>query len=177
MVEYSNDDVATYYFVVNEISDTNKVIQAWTDNKYLAKSYMKFHNCSKFTLKKISQRVGDIKRSIEDEEYHLELGISQIYTRSEKDPSKGKWISVPVTGSEMYFINDESNTFFSSRIPYSYIEDVICHLKYKYQKALDDILLSSVIRKVIYQRGDKYIDNIELDGLMILLRSFPDNFG
>ena len=173
---YEPDDVATFYFIINEFNN-HKEIQGWTDSMDLAKIYMDFHKCKNFHLKKMTSTIEEINNIIE-ENLHDEISI---YNISIKDRNKkyGKVvdINIPATVTEINFLNEESSTYMASQINYSSLNAVIPFLKDKYQKAMSDILLIDVINSVIHNKTSHITNCIEFDHLMILYRSFPDNFG
>ena len=70
-----------------------------------------------------------------------------------------------------------SSTFLASRIDYGLINDAIPYMKKKYQNILQSVFLTDVIKKVIYSKNSNFTNSIQFDELMILFRSFPENFG
>ena len=178
MAKYQPGDIVTYYFIIKEF-DGNKIIQGWTDNKELAKFYMDFHKCKKFRIKTITDSIEEINK-IREENWNDEIKLFHIITRNRNKKHKDEdsiTICIPATETECQFIRDESNTFMSSRINYSYINDAIPYMKNKYQKVLQSIFLTDIIRKTVYSQNMKFAEMIEYDDLMILFRSFPENFG
>jgi hypothetical protein len=179
MSKYQAGDIATFYFVIKEM-DGNKIIQGWTDNRELAKFYMEFHKCKHFKLKSMTSSIEDI-RKVTEENWNDEIKIYHIITRNRnRKNSKDDYvttISVPATETECMFIRDEINTLLSSQINYSYINDALPYLKNKYQEALKSIFLTDMIKKAIYSQNTPIVQSIEFDHLLILYKSFPENFG
>lgn len=175
MLKYEPGDIATFYFIINEYNDT-KEIKGWTSKKQLAEFYIDFHKCPKYQLKKITKPIEEIYKITEDY-YHSEIIIGNILVKNREKKGEVKLISIPATQDELNFIHEESSTFFATMMGYSYLNNVIPYLKKKYIEALDDIFLSSVIKKAIHNQSDKINQYIQLDELMILLKSFPENFG
>lgn len=103
-----------------------------------------------------------------------------IRIKNNKNRKKGhesRMIYVPLTSTENMLIQDESVCFLASRIDYSYINETFHYLKKKYQQVLKDIYLYDVMNKVVYEKQSKFTNNVEIDDLMVLFRSFPDHFG
>jgi len=176
MAKYEPGDIATYYFVILE-DEHGKRIQGWTDRKSLAEFYMKFHNCSNYRLKKVTKTIEEI-RGITEENCHDEIILANIITRDRnKKGSEIKHIVVPTTETEIRFVNEECDTFFSGKVNYAYLDGATQFLKNKYQRALERLFLPLIISKAVYNRSDPYREGIELDQLMVLFRSFPTNFG
>jgi len=176
MERYDRGDIATFYFIIND-DGKNKAIRAWTDKKQLAEIYLDFHKCPNYRLKKVTKCIDEINEIL-DENNNDEIVIGNIYMK-DPDRKKGnvKIVSIPVTQVEITFINEECETFLSSRINYSYLNGVIPYLKKKYREALTDIFLPSIIKKVVYNKNDMINQDIKFDQLMVLFRSFPDDFG
>lgn len=177
MAEYEPGDMATYYFVIADF-DNVKRIQGWTDNKQLAEFYMDFHRCPNYRLKKITKRIEEMNEII-DESIHCEIVIGNLTTRdtSGKRSDGIKLIQVPATRSELTFITEETATFFATNMAYSYLNGVVPYLKKKYQDALDDLFLSAILKASIHNIPNKISQQIQLDQLMMLAKSFPTHFG
>lgn len=178
MKTYQHGDIATFYFVIKEI-DNSKIIQGWTDNKDIVKFYMDFHKCKKFKIKTVTKTIEDIIKIIE-ENWNDEITMYNIITKNRnkrKHEDDFITICIPATETECRFIREEANTFVASRINYGLINDAIPYLKNKYQDILQSIFLTDVVSKVIYSKNSKFTDNIQFDDLMILYKSFPENFG
>lgn len=178
MAKYEEGDIVKFYFVIKKDDKNNKIIQGWTDNKNIAKFYLEFHNCKDFTLKTMEGSIEDIYQ-VTEENLHDEIKLYNINVKDydKKGNDTVKSICIPATETEFRFVNEETNTFLLSRIRYSYINSAIPYLKNKYQEALNDIFLNDIINKVIYERRSKIVESIEFDQLMVLYRSFSDNFG
>ena len=178
MAKYESGDIVTYYFIIKE-NKNDKMIQGWTDNKSIANFYMEFHKAKGFRIKSITNTIDEINKILDDN-WNDEIKMCNIITRNRGKHRKGEEIAsivIPATSTELAFIREEANTFMTSRINYSFINDAIPYLKNRYQDALKSIFLSDVVLKVIYNKNSKFTQLIEFDQLMILFRSFPENFG
>lgn len=176
MERYERDDIATFYFIIND-DNNHTMIRAWTDKKQLAEVYLDFHKCPNYRLKKVTKSFKEMIEII-NENANDEIVIGNIYMKDpDKNHGKPKIVSIPVTNTEITFISEECETFLSSRINYSYMNDVIPYLKKKYREALGDIFLPSIIKKVVYNRNDDINQELRFDQLMVLFRSFPNDFG
>lgn len=178
MAKYESGDIVTYYFIIKE-NKNDKMIQGWTDNKSIANFYMEFHKVKGFRIKSITNTIDEINKILEDN-WNDEIKMCNVITRNRCNHRKGEEIAsivIPATSTELAFIREEANTFMTSRINYSFINDAIPYLKNRYQDALKSIFLSDVVLKVIYNKNSKFTQLIEFDQLMILFRSFPENFG
>lgn len=172
--KYEPGDIATFYFIINNSSNRN-YIKAWTDDKNLAEFYMMFHKCPRFKIKKVVRSIEEINKMI-DENYFDEISIANIIAKDNNSDDGKKLISIPLTGSELQVINDECNSFLSTFIEYSYISNSMSYLKNKYLEILDDILLVPIIDYLQSNVIDKRLGEIDMDQMIILLRSFPDDF-
>ena len=175
MKKYEPGEIATYYLIIIEDGWGSR-IQAWSDNKDLVKSYFEFHNCPKFIFKKIEKPIEDMKKLLDDENQNDEIILTNLVTRDSKK-DKVKMIYVPLTRSEIRFLNEEMNNFAASFIDYSLLNQAIPFLKSKYQKALKTLYLDSIITSTIYGRSNKLNSNMELDQVGMLIRLFPEYFG
>lgn len=173
--KYERGDIATYYFIIKK-KNGEKAIQAWTDNKELAKLYVDFHHCSMFSIKKHTALIEEIV-DILNENTHDEVKIAYINIRDPKNPHKIKSMAIPATDTEIAMINEECNTYLASFIDYSYMNQAIPYLKKKYIEALRDIFLIDVMNKVIHERRSVFTDTVSLDQLMILYTCYEENFG
>lgn len=173
MAKYEPGDTVTYYFILRD--DDDKVIKAWTDKKKLAEFYMEFHNCPSYVLKTVTKTIEEIV-AITEENLHDEINIVNLYTRK-NNKGDGKLITIPATELEATIIREEANTFFQTKIDYGLLNEAISFLKPRYRKAFDRIFLSSIIRYVIHNKHDAITQQINLDQLMVLIKSFPNDFG
>jgi hypothetical protein len=175
MATYEMDDIVTCYFVVKNEKDENRIV-GWNNNKSMVDIYMKFHNCPKLKVKKVTKPLKEL-RYFTEENLHDEIIIANIITRDRNKKSAVPIvIQIPVTAVELRFIKEESNTFFSGRINYGYLNSAIPYLKNKYQKALSILLLNSIILKTVFDQRDRINERIELDELVILIKSFTNDF-
>lgn len=179
MAKYQPGDTATFYFVINHL-DGKKIIQGWTDNKDLAKFYMDFHRCKTFELKAVTKSIEEINKLCE-ENWNDEIKLFNILTRNRSKKKKHDddtvMISIPGTESEFKYVREESVDFVSTNINYGLINDALPYLKPKYQKALQAILLTHIIKKVVYNQPNKVSDMIEIDQLVVLFSTFTESFG
>lgn len=173
MKRYEEDDNMTCYFIIDE---RNNIIRGWTDNKEYAKLYLDFHKCKYYKIKKITNTFREVLKIIE-ENSNDEISIYNINTRSNKKHESSKDIAVPLTETEGMLINEEANTFLSSRVNYTFINEAFYYLKGKYQKALKSIMLEDVMKNVIYSKRSKIVLDLEIDELLVLFHSIPDQFG
>lgn len=176
MKQYEHGDIATFYFIINKFGNNN-IIKAYTDSKDLAKIYMDFHKCKKFTIKKVTKPIDEITPILE-ENIHDEIGVYNIIIKDpDKKYGKTKEAIIPATMTEMHYINEEARTYMGSRVSYDNLNMMIPYLKNKYQRALHDILLNDVIAYVVHNKHSNILTDIDFDTLMMLYRSFPDEFG
>lgn len=173
MKRYEEDDVMTCYFVVDDRGDC-KTIRGWTDDKEYAKLYMDFHKCKSYKLKKMTDTFREVVKVIE-ENANDEITIYNMNTKNAKGKSKA--ITVPLTETEHTLINEEANTFISSRVNYGYINEAYYYLKGKYRKGLKMILLEDIMKNVVYSKNTKLVLSLEIDDLMVLFHSLSDQFG
>ena len=178
MKKYEPGDNVTFYFVIYNSGGTSQ-IRGWTDVKYLAEVYMEFHKCKYYSIKKVDdifERVMDIINENANDEINL-CNITVRNANHKKGKEETKTLVVPMTDTELTFVNEEINTLLASRINYGFINEALYYLKDKWQKALKDIYLEDVMRKVVYEKYSTFISSIQLDELMVLYRSLPDQFG
>ena len=179
MAKYQSGDIVTFYFVIKDMG-SEKIIQGWTDNKEIAKFYIEFHKCKDFKLKKITNTIEEINK-ISEENWNDEIKLFNIITRNRNKKSKHddnfETIAIPATETEIRFVREETSTFLASRINYGLLNEVIPYMKKKYRDVLESIFLTDIIRKVIYNKNERITQLVEIDQLMILYKSFPENFG
>ena len=170
------NDIISMYFI-SKVFDGHHLVQAWTDDKELLKAYMEFHKCEHFKVKKITNTVAKINVLLE-ENYWDEIQIYNIVTRdkSNKHNNIGS-IFIPATETEIKLIREECATFMASRIDYSFINDALPYLKERYQNVLKSIFLDDVIKMVVYSKPNRFTESITFDELILLIKSFPENFG
>jgi hypothetical protein len=138
---------------------------------------MEFHKCPKFKIKKVTKPIEEIHR-ITEENNHDEIAIGNFYVKDREGKlGDKKLITIPITENEFRFVREECATALASRIGYAYLNGALPYLKGKYQEALADIYLSSMINKTVHNKNDKYNQVIDFDQLMVLFKSFPDEFG
>lgn len=171
-MKYEEDDVVTFYFVIYERGN-EKSIRGWSDNKDLVDAYMEFHKCKYYRTKKMHDTLREIYK-ITEENINDEIQLYSINTRG-KHGSKD--IMVPLTMTEYTLLQDESNTFMSSRVNYSYINECSHYLKGKYRDALKVVGIEDIINAVIYNKQSKLLNESSSDNLMALFLSLPDQFG
>lgn len=176
MKRYNIGDMATFYFIIRKNKNKDSIIQAWTDVKALAEFYIDFHKCPAYSVRKITDRIETINNMIDDY-YYNEISIANIYMRSKSNRCSKKNITLPLTSSELLTIQDSCDTFGSDIIDYANMNEMIPYLKNKYQKALNNIFLSAIIRRVIHNKPEKITQLIDFDQLAILTRMFPSEFG
>lgn len=88
-----------------------------------------------------------------------------------------KLIQVPMTQNEMAFVKEDSVDFLSSQINYSYLAEVIPYLKEKYQRALDDILLTDIIQSVVHQKRSRKLELVDIDQISLMPKLPNSHFG
>lgn len=177
MKRYEEDDIMTCYFVIYDDGNI-KIVRGWSDNKEYAQMYLDFHKCKHYRLKKMTDTCREVVKILE-ENYNDEIELYNLSIR-DKNGKKGelmKSIVVPMTNTEHTLVNEEINEFMASRINYGYINEAFYYLKSKYQKALKAIFLEDVMKKVVYEKHGKFVQQMQLDELMVLYRSLPDQFG
>lgn len=174
-MKYDDGDMVTYYFVVND-DGRNKMIQGWTDDKNLAKSYMDLHKCKNYKLKTITKPFEEISAILEDNQ-HDEIQIKNILIRNPKKHNRAKYIPTPITDTEWRYINEECRTLLSSMVNYAFLDTAIPYLKKKYKDDLKNILLIDSIGVTIHGKRSPVLERISLDQMIVLLYSFKDNFG
>lgn len=174
-MKYDSGDIVTYYFIIND-DGKNKMVQGWTDNKKLAKFYLEFHNCKRFSMKILTKTIEEIAILLE-ENNNDEIKVMNITIRDSKNHDRVKYASVPMTNTEFMFINEECKSLMASVVNYAFIESAIPYLKNSYMKDLKMILLLDSIDSTIHGKTSAIIKEMKFDQMMVLLQSFPDNFG
>nr|DAN65334.1 MAG TPA: hypothetical protein [Caudoviricetes sp.]DAP16811.1 MAG TPA: hypothetical protein [Caudoviricetes sp.] len=172
MKTYEREDIVTFYFVVKEETKDTTIIRAWTDDKKLLDAYLELHACKKYHVKKIRRAMKDILPII-NENNNDEIDVAYLITRGKEGAGL---ISLPLTMTEITFINDESHGFFSSHVNYQLLDDRVPYLKDRYQRILKNIGLDDVIKHVIYNRTSPFVQDVVLDQVLLFARSFPDDF-
>ena len=170
--KYDPDEEVTVWFVVGS-NPGGDYIQAWSDNKDLAKIYMEFHNCKSYHLKK---RTDTLERIVEilNENTNDEISIYNVYTRGKHQM---KLVQLPLTMVEYTHIQDEAAVFMPTKIDYAFLNDCLFLFKKRWKQALDGVMLTDVLRFVIHNQRSSIIDGLGIDEVKLLVREFPDNFG
>lgn len=179
MAKYETGDIVTFWFVIYHDPRHGKRIQAFSDNKNLVKFYMEFHKCEQFSLKSLTGTIDSMIGIMNDNTLD-ELEIASVYTRdpnAKKGRNKMKLIQVPMTQNEMAFVKEDSVDFLSSQINYSYLAEVIPYLKEKYQRALDDILLTDIIQSVVHQKRSRKLELVDIDQISLMPKLPNSHFG
>lgn len=176
MKRYDDDDIVTFYFVIND-NGVKQQIQGWTDDRDLAKAYMDFHRCKNFRMRSITKKYIEILKILEENNNDEIKVVNLTVADDSKKKRRAKIVAAPLTDTESQFVNEECASFMSSTINYSIIDSALPYMHKKYQKIFRDVLLIDAIDKAIHNRHPKSIESIQLDEMRILLRSFPDNFG
>ena len=173
------DEEVTFYFVLIE-SDGRKQIKAWSEDKAYVEFYMKFHTCKAMSVKKMQGYYGDIV-NILNENLHDEIHMYNILIKnpdvSKRKKHPVKQIAIPATDTEIMYVNDEINSFLSTRIDYRFIEACLPLLKGKYTRALHDCLLIPILEKVMHEKNSPIVSSLQEDQLGILTEAFSEQFG
>lgn len=179
MSKYESGDIATYWFVIIKERDGSKRIQAFSDSKALVKFYMELHNSPRFSLRSMTAPIDEII-PILNENSNDEIHIENILTRDSK-AKKGencmKMVQIPMTGTESILLRDDTAEFLNSSIPYGYLNGAIPYLKDKWQRALADIFLTDIIRKVVHHQTTRRLQDLQVDQASMLIRIPQGNFG
>ena len=173
MRKYDLSEDCTIWFVLFDDGNVKR-IHGYSDDKELVDAYMEFHHCKHMSVKKVTNRADQMFELL-NENINDEIGIYNRKIRKKKNTYE--MIMVPMTYAESVLVNDEVTSMMYTRIDYQFINEVMYYLKDKYQKAIKQILLKSVINKVVYNRPDKVISSIDLDEVALLVKSQPDMFG
>lgn len=175
MRDYDLKDQVTFYFIILN-NGKNNDIRAWTDDKNSAEFYLKFHNCKKHELKKITKTYKSII-PILNENINNRIEIMNILSAEKKGNKKRViTVQVPMTRDELGLINDTTDTFCSNMIDYSSISEYMHKFKHKYQKAIVNIGLPDVIDHEVYNNINEFTKSIDLDQLKLLFKLLPDDF-
>lgn len=175
MKVYESDEEVTIYFVVFKKGAVRNV-QAWSDNKELAKAYVEFHNCKDMKVRSLTKEMKDMIKLI-NENNHDEIEIQNLIMRDPKHRYSVKEVAVPMTASEGLVLRSDENSFMSSWIDYSLMNQAIPFMKNKWQRVLKAIHVEDVIASAVHSKQSKFTNSIKLDQLSVLLRSLPEHFG
>ena len=162
------------YYKKDKELNSNK-IAAWSDDKNLIKYYLDFHNCKTFQTIKVEGTIEEYSDLLNDN-IHDEITIANIRIRNSSKPYQEKIVQIPITDSEIDFIQTEEESYSSGRIDYGVLEKYYHRMKNKYRKIFDNILLTDVMMKVIHGDDSRYLNKIKQDQLAILYRLFSGNF-
>lgn len=176
MEHYEADDVVTFYFVIVKDGLHTVKVQAWTDNKQLAKFYMDFHHCKNLKLKSVTDTYKRIVKMLnENANDEITIQNKMVVIRNE-DKSKPKYVQIPITASESVLIDSDIQHFYETEINYSLLNNNRIYFKDKYVKAMKDILLLEVINNVINGRPSKIIQQLEFDYVAAAYKSITGVF-
>jgi hypothetical protein len=138
-------------------------------------AYIKFHKCKSDKVSSYSMRA-EAAIDFQNENSYAELSLGIISTGAKK--GEMKTLAVPITQTDLNFINTDTNTFFADRVRYDILNLVFPYLKDKYQKGLRQIFLTNIIGKVVHnQENDQIANAINFDELKSLIKSRSIDFG
>ena len=188
-MSYSYDEMKTLYIVTYHNPNVKLKfmtdIIAWSNNKDLAKFYMKFHKCKYMKLNKIQGYPKELVNIMNDN-VNCEIFIAPLRTRNSNDEII--FINVPVTDLEMTDIRSLSGFMNDTDINYRIIYEYYTYFKNKYRKALDMILLGSITEEILFtskktfssDNDDEFnnmnIINIGIDEIAYLYYREPELF-
>lgn len=177
MKPYERGDIVTYYFVIMTDGD-KRIINAWTDDKQLAKFYMEFHKCPKFTLKPVTKAAEEFVDVINDNALD-EIKIHRIKIRNPDGSKKKplKYVEVPMTENERGLIRTNSTDLMGFQVNYSLLNEMMPYLKGFYRKGLEMIMLPEAIKISCYSKSGRMWSQCELDELLLFYTSNPEVFG
>ena len=174
MKTYLEGDQIIIYCITFE--DTRETItHAWTDDKELAKWYLKFHHSKRMKLKRIDTTYEDARDFISNYMYE-QIKVGYLMT---KHPRKKGSVTIPfpVTDAERQFLDDEVADLCNGYVGYQTIYEMAPFLKRKWESLLmKDLQLYSVLEYVI----NNHIGKIEwitgMDEVRMLQMYMPDKF-
>lgn len=173
------DQLVTFYLVINDRLEFDDArIQAWSDQKDLAKFYMAFHRCKHFTLRKITDTLYNMNRLL-DECYHGEITLYNAVTkdRSKKRSSAYKYVRVPMTNNEIAIIKAENSGLAGTAVNYTILNDLYPYMSKKRKRLANDMMLTDAIKATIHNQPSQRIMGVKIDELYMLYRIFPETFG
>ena len=175
---YDEDEVVTAYLVITKGKDVRTGIQAWSLNKQMAKFYMEFHNCKQFHLKEVRGTLREIN-AITEKSVQDEISIYNILTLDTDKPGKRKLkpTPTPMTGTEYSHIQAECGMFMSNDIDYELLSQAFDYMESDKQKTCARVALPEVCSVVQHNKHPAILRGVKFDELLVLYRSFPDNFG
>lgn len=178
MAKYEPGDIVTIYLVIMKRPNGKSGIQAWSMNKDMAQCYMKFHNCPNFKMKSFRGTIEEVNR-LTEENINDEIGIFNIRTHNPDKPDSKKAVALPIpmTDTEYQHITSECSSFMANDINYSFMAEAYDYMKPEYQRLFRNILMYEVCQFVVHNKPSRILETIEFDQLLVLARSFPENFG
>ena len=182
MKTYQLNDPVTFYFVVSSDVNVGKGMQikAWTDDKDLLSFYMEFHNCSRYTIRKINKTFKEIINIINTDCPNDEITIAYLLTRNKSDKKSSdptKSVAVPATENELSIVRDSQTSGCAPLINYTLIHDALPKFKKKYQQVFRELGLYDLVGKELYNQTTEFTELLQIDELMLMFRAFPDEFG
>ena len=190
-MSYSYDEKITIYVITynnpNDLRSTTDII-ACSKNKNLAKFYIEFHKCKYMKLRTIIDYPKYINEHIINNNINCEIQLAPMNSKIYNKNTDSTYFIVPVTELELTDLNEFSGFFCDGLIDYKNIHLYYSYLKNKYRKALDIILLGSVIKDVLFTSKKQFsnenwkeheemtITNIEMDNIALLYLIEPHLF-
>lgn len=189
-MSYSYDEMRTLYVITYhnpniELKFMTDII-AWSNDKNLAKFYMKFHKCKFMKLNKIHGYPKELI-NIMNENINCEIYIAPLRTRNLNN-NEIIFVNVPVTELEMTDIRSLSGIMNDTDINYRIIYEYYDYFKNKYRKALDTILLGTITEEILFtskktfssgnddEFHNMYSINIGIDEIAYLYYREPELF-
>ena len=190
-MSYSYDEKITIHVITyNNPDDLRSAtdVVAWSQNKDLAKFYMKFHKCKYMKLKTITDYPKYIHEHIINNNINCEIQLAPLPSKKYNKNTNSEYFIVPVTELELTDLNEFSGLFCEGLIDYKIIHSYYPYLKKKYRKAIDLILLPLIIQDVLFtsyktfssENYDEFINmrihDLELDKIALLYFIEPQLF-
>jgi len=181
---YEANDIVDCYFIVfhDEGPSSHKRVVGWSLDKNMIEFYLQFHKCKRMVVKKVTGEMQKVYRIMDENTVSMddEINIYNIDT-IDREKHKLKTVQIPATQTEMRFMTEEVNTYWSSHISYGTLNQLMSFVKPKYQDALRGIYLNQFVEKVVSNwspdLGVYVPDHIMIDQLRLLVKSFPGMFG
>jgi hypothetical protein len=168
-----SDEVTVYVVICKE--DNEKYIKAWSDDHKLVDAYMEFHKCKSDKVVRYSMNPTEAI-DFQNENSYAEIVLGAVNVMIKKGQIKS--MAIPLTQTDINFINTDTNTFFADRVRYDTLNMVFPYFKDKYQRGLRQIFLTNIISKVVHNKqDDKIANSINMDELRALIKSRAIDFG
>lgn len=166
-----NTKTTCYLIYYIDPDSKEKKLVGYTRNKNLLKLYLDFHNCKDMKVKPISATLGEINKIL-DNHVTCNICMKSLSTRDPDSPHKTIEVLVPLTSDEYLMMQGCRDAFvIDNQCGYRFILQLMSFFKDKYSDALNNIYLGDIAKRIENMKYNEKVDQIDIDEVMLLIKS------